>query len=238
MQITEKSKIGEIVRVNFQTAPFFEQHQIDFCCGGGISLEKACTDRNLNINHMLEEINKIISSKDPDSEYLESLQLDELSEYIEKKHHSYIYQTVPFLQVKLQKLCDVHGLNHPELFQIRELFEGAASALNEHLKMEETIVFPTIRRIAVMQSVPEASADFDKTLELMLEDHQTEGDRFERISKLSGSYSCPPDGCNTFRVTYETLQEFERDLHRHIHLENNILFIKAIALFEELKEHN
>jgi len=238
MQITEKSKIGEIVRVNFQTAPLFEQHQIDFCCGGGISLEKACSDRNLNLNQMLDEVNKIVSQADPDSQHIENMPLDELCGYIEKTHHSYIYQTVPFLQVKLQKLCDVHGANHPELFEIKLLFDGASDALTEHLKMEESIVFPAIRKMTLMQSPLGISGDFDQTLELMLEDHQTEGDRFERIAKLSGSYSCPPDGCNTFRVTYETLQAFERDLHRHIHLENNILFIKALALFKELKKSN
>ncbi|MFC2090773.1 hemerythrin domain-containing protein, partial [Bacteroidota bacterium] len=149
-------------------------------------------------------------------------------------HHTYVSENIPFLQVKLQKLCDVHGENHPELFEIKELFDGAAKNLSAHMKKEEEVLFPYLRKMAKYKKDGiHAKSNFGeakKIIDLMHEEHTIEGERFEKISKLSSSYNCPPDGCGTFQVTYQSLKDFENDLHRHIHLENNILFKKALIL--------
>jgi len=238
MEINTDTSVGEIVKANFKTAQIFEKNKIDFCCGGGISLEEACRKSKVDIHLLVPELEAMATLNDPDSKYIDGLELNELCDYIEKRHHTYVSENVPFLQVKLQKLCDVHGENHQELFKIKELFDGAAGNLSAHMKKEEEILFPYIRKMVTYKKDGlHAKSEFGvakKTIDLMHEEHTTEGERFEKISELSSSYTCPPDGCGTFQVTYQTLKDFENDLHRHIHLENNILFKKALILEAEI----
>ena len=238
MEINTNTSVGEIVKANFKTAQIFDKNKIDFCCGGGISLEEACEKSKVDINQLVPELEALVALNDPNSKYIDGLELNELCDYIEKRHHTYVSENIPFLQVKLQKLCDVHGENHPELFEIKELFDGASKNLSAHMKKEELILFPYIRKmVKYNKEALKAKDEFGKaleTIELMHEEHTTEGERFEKISNLTSSYTCPPDGCGTFQVTYQTLKDFENDLHRHIHLENNILFKKALILETEL----
>jgi regulator of cell morphogenesis and NO signaling len=238
MGINTNTSVGDIVKVNFKTAQIFEKNSIDFCCGGGVSLGEACSKANVDIDQLIPELESLVLLNDPDSKYIDGLELNELCDYIEKRHHSYVSETIPFLQQKLQKLCDVHGDNHSELFEVKELFDGAAENLSAHMKKEELILFPYIRKMAkYIREDLNGKSEFGealKTIELMNEEHQTEGERFEKISTLTSSYTCPPDGCGTYQVTYKTLKDFEIDLHRHIHLENNILFKKALLMENEL----
>lgn len=234
MEINGDTSIGDVVKENYKTAQVFDRNNIDFCCGGSISLSEACAKSGRDMNSLLPELEAMIVLSDPDSTYINSLELDELCSYIEKRHHTYVSEHIPFLQQKLQKLCEVHGDHHPELFQIRELFEGAAENLSAHMKKEELILFPFIHRMVKAKKenveVKGDIAEFRLTMETLDAEHQTEGERFEKISALSNEYNCPPDGCNTFKITYQTLKDFEEDLHRHVHLENNVLFKKALAL--------
>ena len=238
MEINLDTRVGDIVKSNFKTAQVFDRNKIDFCCGGGISLEEACKKSNIDINKLVPELESLVTVNDPDSKYIDGLELNELCDYIEKRHHSYVNENIPFLQQKLQKLCNVHGDNHPELFEVKELFDSAAGNLSAHMKKEELILFPYIRKMVIYKNEGGITAgefgEVDKTIKLMHEEHQTEGERFEKISELTSSYTCPPDGCGTYQVTYQTLKDFENDLHRHIHLENNILFKKALILEDEL----
>lgn len=239
MQIDLTTRIGDIVRENFKTARLFEVNQIDFCCGGSISLEQACAKKQLNPNQLMAELNELIIQADPDSAYFNNLELNDLCDYIEKRHHRYVNDTIPFLQSKLNKLVEVHGISHPELFEIRELFAQAAGNLTAHMMKEELMLFPTIRKLVRLKNGELQEGylfgHIPQMIDVMNSEHQTEGERFEQISSLSSGYSCPPDGCNTYRVSFETLREFEQDLHRHIHLENNILFEKALALEHKLQ---
>ncbi len=234
MNITAESKVGEIVRYNFSTARVFESHQIDFCCGGNISLSEAAQNKGINAEKLLQEVSSHLGEKDEATLMIESLSLTGLADYITRKHHSYVNETVPFLQQKLQKLCDVHGQNHPELFEVNESFNEAAGNLAAHMKKEELILFPYIRKMEQYIYNGESSpADVDKAareISEMEQEHQAEGDRFMKISEITGNYKVPADGCSTYEVTYKTLQEFENDLHRHIHLENNILFPKTLEM--------
>ena len=242
MEINSDTRVGDIVKVNFKTAQIFDKNKIDFCCNGGNSLSEACDKSNTDINKIIPELEALVFVNDPDSYYIDGLSLDALCDYIEKRHHTYVRETIPFLQQKLQKLCDVHGENHQELFEIRTSFDEASDNLSAHMEKEELILFPYIRKMVTSQngnlSGGNEIGELIKTIDLMEEEHQTEGERFERISRISNAYTCPPDGCNTFQVTYQTLKDFEQDLHRHIHLENNILFRKAVALENELSITN
>lgn len=238
MRINTNTSVGDIVKVNFKTAQIFEKNSIDFCCGGLISLGEACNIANVDVDQLIPELELMVMIDDPDSKYIDGLELNELCDYIEKRHHSYVNETMPFLQEKLHKLCDVHGDHHPELLEVRELFDGAAENLSKHLKKEELLLFPYIRKMVKYKREDlhgkNEFGDAGETIKEMNEEHQTEGERFVKMSTLTSSYTCPPDGCSTFQVTYQTLKDFENDLHRHIHLENNILFKKALILENKL----
>ena len=162
-------------------------------------------------------------------------------DYIEKKHHRYVEAQIPILNQYLAKLCRVHGDRHPELFEITEHFNKSAGELAMHMKKEELIVFPAMRKMiqSKQYNSPLAEQHFgtiQNPIQMMMQKHENEGDRFRIIDELSNNYTPPADACNTYRVTFSLLQEFEEDLHRHIHLENNILFPKAIALEKELSQ--
>ena len=239
MKITSNSIVSDVVRENYKTAQIFEENNIDFCCGGNITLHEASQKSGINVQELISIIEPVMENADRDSKFIENLPLDHLCNYIEETHHKYINDTTPFLQQKLSKLCSVHGDNHPELFEVKELFEGAVGNLTAHMKKEELILFPFIRKL--VQARGDESVELQKgqgsvfgPISVMKEEHQVEGDRFAKLSEITKNYSVPDDGCGTYEVTYKTLHEFEEDLHRHIHLENNILFPKAIELENEL----
>ncbi len=238
MKIEFSTQIGEIVRRNFKTAQIFEKYDIDFCCGGGTSLSDACAKSDADMDSLISEIESSLQAIDPESKYIEQLGLDQLCDYIVNRHHSYVSENIPFLQAKFEKLCSVHGSAHSELFELKKLFETMAGNLVAHMKKEEFILFPLICRIAKNYEEgnlePLESGKIQVVISELEEEHQAEGERLIIMRSLSNNYVCPPDGCNTFEVTYRTLAEFEQDLHRHIHLENNILFKKAINLEQKL----
>jgi regulator of cell morphogenesis and NO signaling len=203
-------------------------------------LTEACKKSNIDINKILPVLNLMMDVNDPDSKYLDGLSLERLCDYIVDRHHTYVNENIPFLLQNLKKLCDVHGENHHELFEIKEHFETAAGNLSMHMKKEEQTLFPYIRNLEKNKSeAVENTFESGKFHDLLNEidnEHLAEGERFLKISKLTQNYSCPPDGCNTYQLTFKSLKEFEQDLHRHIHLENNILFKKAIELENNTKQ--
>jgi regulator of cell morphogenesis and NO signaling len=238
MEINNRTRVGDIVKENFRAARIFDENNIDFCCGGNIRLEEACARANIKVSDILSDLETITHSTDPESQYLNNLALNELCDYIEKRHHSYVNENLPFLLQKLTKLCDVHGVQHPELFEVKGLFEEAAGNLGAHMKKEELVLFPYIRKmVAFKKNGHNGSEKFGNVIDpitVMEKEHAIEGERFRTIAQLTSNYTCPPDGCNTYFMTYEALGDFEKDLHRHIHLENNILFRKALVLEDEL----
>jgi len=193
--------------------------------------------KGINAEHLISELEATVQLNDPDSKFIDELELDELCDYIERRHHTYVSDIIPFIQQKLQKLCGVHGENHSELYEIKTLFDGAAENLSAHMKKEELILFPQIRKMVLFKkkggNANEQFVNVKETIDTMHQEHYIEGERFEKISKLTSAYNCPPDGCSTYQMTYETLKEFENDLHRHIHLENNVLFKKVLFLESE-----
>jgi regulator of cell morphogenesis and NO signaling len=242
MKITVYTTVGETVRMNFTTARIFEDHNIDFCCGGEISIREASEKAGIDPNNLILQLNKAMQHVDEESENIERMSLKSLSDHILTRHHTYVNGTIPFLLQKLQKLCDVHGENHPELFQVKGHFADAAGNLSSHMFKEESILFPYIRRMeAIDKSGAGKFPDYlgvEGPVREMMTEHQTEGDRFMKIAEITNQFQVPPDGCSTFEVTYQTLEEFVNDLHRHIHLENNILFPKALELEKRIIDKN
>ncbi len=235
MNITPDLFVKEVVRFNFKTAPIFQAHNIDYCCGGNKSISEVCSEAGIDTEQLIKELATVAAQKDPDSEYINNLSLGELITYIVKRHHAYVNESIPPLKKNLEKICQVHGEHHPELFEIKDLFNSSAGNLTMHMQKEEIILFPLIQRQETARktntSIPAAlSGKASNPIAAMMAEHQAEGDRFNEISKLSNNYQLPEDGCSTYKVTLQQLKDFEDDLHRHIHLENNILFPKAMAL--------
>lgn len=238
----ETDYIGEIVGDDFRTAAIFKKNGIDFCCKGGRTIEEACQPKNLNPQKIYDAI-QALPNKQGGTIDFNAFPLDLLADYVEKKHHRYADEKIPILQSFLEKLARVHGDRHPELLKVRDLFNASAEDLSSHFKKEEQVLFPFIRNLVKMElsgsPVPTPSfGTVQNPIAMMKEDHVVEGERFAKIAALTSDYTVPADGCNTYRVTYAMLAEFEDDLHTHIHIENNILFPKAIKLEQELKaEH-
>ncbi|WP_417557493.1 iron-sulfur cluster repair di-iron protein [Mesoflavibacter zeaxanthinifaciens] len=236
MEVSQKNKeIGQYVADDFRTAAIFSKYKIDFCCNGNRTVAEACKKKDINEAKIIEELNNVLKAKTTQSIDYNSWPLDLLVEYIEKKHHRYVEEKIPVLLQFLNKLCRVHGTRHPELFKINELFTASAGELASHMKKEELILFPFVKRMVNAKLKNEAiqSPQFgtvENPIAMMKEEHDNEGQRFRDIAELTDNYNPPADACNTYKVTFAMLEEFEKDLHLHIHLENNILFPKAIAL--------
>jgi regulator of cell morphogenesis and NO signaling len=231
--------IGQIVTEDFRTAQVFKQHNIDFCCKGHRSLSEVASRKALDTDQILSELERVVAGQAEGVPDFKSWPLDALADHIEKKHHRYVEEKIPVLKAFLEKLCSVHGGRHPELFEIMAAFNASAGELAMHMKKEELLLFPMIRKMvrASKEGTPLPQAPFGTVgnpIRVMMEEHETEGERFEEIRALSNGYTPPEDGCTTYRVTYSMLVEFEGDLHQHIHLENNILFPGAVELEEAL----
>lgn len=231
--------IGEIVAEDYRTAQVFKNHKIDFCCKGNRSIIEIAEKDQLDANMLLKEIETVLQQTSVDNIDFKTWPLDLLADYVEKKHHRYVETQSPILKQYLAKLCRVHGERHPELFEIAEHFDKCAGELAMHMKKEELILFPAVRKMikAKQTGTPWEKPHFgtiQNPIQAMMREHEDEGDRFRLIDELSNNYTPPADACNTYRVTFSLLQEFEDDLHRHIHLENNILFPESEALEKEL----
>ncbi len=235
MNDTKEKTIGQMVAEDYRTAQVFKSHKIDFCCKGNRTLQEVAKKKGLDLETLWEELDAVQNNNKGDQPDFKTWPLDLLIDYIEKKHHRYVEQQIPILKQYLNKLCHVHGNKHPELFGIFEHFSGSAGELAMHMKKEELILFPWIRKmVSVAQNEKELGhpqfGTVKNPIQMMMEEHDNEGERFRKIAALSSDYTPPADACNTYRVAFSLLQEFEEDLHRHIHLENNILFPKAEIL--------
>lgn len=238
--LTEKT-IGQFVASNYKTAAIFKKHKIDFCCNGNRTLSQACEQQKLDQQKIETELNAVLTASTQQDETInyKFWPLDLLVDYIEKKHHRYVKAQIPILNQYLTKLCKVHGTNHPELFEVKELFDGCGQELTAHMEKEEMMLFPAIRNLVAAQSHSEDLKHFSfgtvkNPIQMMMHEHDTEGSRFRRISELTDTYSPPEDACGTYKVTFALLKEFEEDLQLHIHIENNIIFPKAVQLETEL----
>ncbi|MCW4450988.1 iron-sulfur cluster repair di-iron protein [Kaistella sp. BT6-1-3] len=232
--LTQEKTIGDFVAENFRTAEVFKKYNIDFCCKGGRTVEEACDSKKVSPQQIYQELEEIVNRKSEDIDF-NSWPLDLLADYVEKTHHRYVEEKSAMLIPYLNKLCKVHGERHPELFEINELFIGSAQDLAAHMKKEELILFPFIKQMVEAKKNGDALpaprfGTVENPVAMMKHEHEAEGERFVKIAELTNNYEFPDDACGTYQVTYRMLEDFQNDLHKHIHLENNILFPKAIAM--------
>jgi regulator of cell morphogenesis and NO signaling len=235
MKISKNSVVGEIVANNYKTSEVFNACKIDFCCNGNRSLKAAADAAGTNLNELMQHIEKVLNAESLGSIDFKSIGLTELIKHILDVHHTFVSKKSIEIVPYLEKIRSVHGENHPELREIEMEFKEAVGELAMHMKKEELILFPYIKKLekAYNEKLMMATPMFDSVaspIAGMKHEHAVEGNRFAKISKLSNAYTPPEDGCGTYQVAYKLLEEFEKDLHLHIHLENNILFEKALQL--------
>lgn len=234
--------LGEIAAKDLRKVEVFKKYGIDFCCGGKKTVREACLEKGLDITQIEKELlntnNSVVSTRQP--AYAE-WNLDFLADYIVNSHHSYIRKTVPELYTYSNKVAAVHGKAHPELIQIRGLVHEVGSELMNHMVKEEKVLFPFIKNL-VTQGINHSGAAYFGTVQspiaLMEEEHEFVGGRMDMIRSLSNDYALPSDACASYTLLFSMLKEFEEDLHLHIHLENNILFPKALSLEKNLENRN
>jgi len=237
MTINKTTTIGEIVAQNYKTASIFSKLGIDFCCKGNRTISEVCENKNIKEDYLLNLI--VNSSATSENNDYNSWAIDVLTDYIEKTHHRYVEEKSTIILTFLNKLKKVHGEKHPELFEINNLFKTSIAELTQHMKKEELLLFPYIKKM-VQTSLTNTAinkatfGNIENPINMMKHEHENEGERFEKISQLTNDYKPPADACNTYKVTFAMLNEFQEDLHKHIHLENNILFPKAIQLYQHI----
>lgn len=235
MRVAKNQNIGELVAKDYRTAGVFKAHGIDFCCNGNRTIEEACDKKGIDSENVIAQLSDAMQNNHTGSTDFQSWAPDLLVDYIEKNHHRYVEAKIPEIKAYLHKIAKVHGDNHPELHVVEHHFSESAGALAAHMKKEELIVFPFIKKLTIADQNDESLhapnfGTIENPIAMMHEEHDAEGERFREIARLTNNYTPPVDACNTYRVAFALLQEFENDLHMHIHLENNILFPKAIAL--------
>jgi regulator of cell morphogenesis and NO signaling len=226
--------IGDIVAGDFRTAGVFERFGIDFCCGGRKSLVEACRKAAADPDAVVRELEALPAAEHTDDDAA-NWPPNRLVDYIESTHHVYVRAALPRITGFIAKLVEVHGVRHPELPLIGAAFGSLAGDLAQHLLKEGQVLFPYVRDLAdhaeqLCGGLLSPFGSVQNPIRMMEREHRDAGDQLQMIRELTRGYTTPADGCATYAVCMAELQEFERDLHRHIHLENNVLFPKAIAL--------
>lgn len=230
MDLTQINKltVGEIVANDFRASSIFKNAGIDFCCGGKQSLEEACVEKGLNKDELVTELKNLEQEPVNQSINFKEWEPGFLCDYIVNTHHTFVVKNLPELVFYTDKIASVHGEHHPELIEVANLFNKINDELVVHMKSEEEILFPAIKEMMSTGS-PTAKKIIVNEITRMLGEHDLAGKAMDEINRITKSYLVPEDGCATYRVAFKLLQQFEDDLHVHIHLENNLLFPKALA---------
>lgn len=241
MNITNTTRVADIATLVPASIEVFERYGVDFCCHGDQALDEALRGTGLSVGDILAEIERVMQARTEEdalhrnwSEYAPGA----LADHIEQVHHQYLREQLPKVGARLATVLSVHGDRHPELFELGRVFARLRRELEEHLAREESLVFPLVRALdpgyPADAGRPLRSGDSGALLSELarLEDeHDTVGDALKAIRGLTANYQTPPDACVTYSALYQDLQALEADIHRHVHLENNILIpaVKRLA---------
>ena len=229
----DTAKTVREIAVEFpQATRVFEKIGIDYCCGGQKTLEQACAAANVRVSEVMQSLESAPAAPEQD---WNTGQLGGLIAHIIGTHHNYVKSEVPRLESLIAKVCGVHGKNHPELLQVQTVFRGLGAELSTHLMKEENILFPYIARMeqAVAAGRPLPQPPFGTVgnpIHMMMMEHDSAGDALRELHHLTNDFAPPADACISYQTLYRAFGEFEADLHQHIHLENNILFPRAVQM--------
>ncbi|MCC6548974.1 MAG: iron-sulfur cluster repair di-iron protein [Ignavibacteriaceae bacterium] len=233
--------IGQIVKDDFRAAEVFKKFGIDFCCGGKITIDEACASNSINKEELMSLLETNLSkAAGSNAQNFKDWEPDFLTNYIINVHHKYVNDNLTLLYEFTQKIAYVHGQRHPELLKVAENYAAVAQELSNHMMKEERILFPYIIQLysAYKKQEPATESPFGSIrnpIKMMEMEHENAGGLLKEMREITSDYTLPYDACNTYTVTFKKLDEFENDLHQHIHLENNILFPRAIEIEDEMQ---
>jgi regulator of cell morphogenesis and NO signaling len=236
MTITAESTVREIAVENPSTVRVFEKLGIDYCCGGGKTLQDACASTNVDPAQLIERLRAAEKIEgDPDLAQWQLQPLAKLIQHIVRKHHGFVRDELPRLRTLSEKVRTKHGGTMPEMKEIEDRVIAIDQEMTTHMLKEEQVLFPYIAQmeheVLAGKGVPPSFFGTVKNpIASMMQEHDAAGELLKQIRSLSNGYTLPEGACPTFRALYSTLQEFEQDLHRHVHLENNILFPRAVRM--------
>ncbi len=235
MKLSSETKVKDIALSNSSARQVLEEAGLDFCCGGGKSLHEACLHAGTSAEEILRRLHENAKHAGPDGLDWLATPLCELTRHIREKHHRYVRAAIPCTSALLDKVAGVHGKNHPEIAEIGRLFTEVGREMIMHMQKEEQILFPYID--AMEQAVnthrpiePPFFQTVKNPIQAMMNEHDAAGQLVRQIRSASSDYTAPADACTSFRALYDDLKEFEADLHQHVHLENNVLFPRAVDL--------
>lgn len=233
--------LAQIVNSNHRAASVFEKYHLDFCCKGKRSLEQACAEQQLSVSKVTEDLENVFI-KDNNGVPIDFNKMDliQLSDYIVHTHHAYVKNEMPQIQAYLQKVSSKHGDRHPDLYKIFQIFNAVKEEMDGHMKKEELVLFPRIKELQKLANNENARLQLNigylqSPITVMEQEHDHAGNLLNEIRILSNNYAPPQDACTTYRLCFAALKAFELDLHQHVHLENNILFPKAIEILRGLQ---
>jgi regulator of cell morphogenesis and NO signaling len=240
MNIQTSDTVGSIVTRNLHAAQILTDHGLDFCCGGQKSLQEACEDKHIAIDSLMKQLGSLADARESQTPDFVDMNLIPLTKYIEKIHHKFTMEKILFIKSNLSKLINAHSHTHPELTEIKQTFDALSDHLTVHMKREELMVFPYIRNMTRFGKTAIGRAVFgyiENPILDLVNDHQSESKKLKYLDNLTNHYAVPSDGCNTYTTTYQAMKELETDLYIHMHLENNILFPKAVAVEKVFRQN-
>lgn len=226
MENIEKMTVGEIVAEDYRASQVFRSLGLDFCCGGGKTLEEACRSKKIDLDKVKTEISLLKRTVSDEQNY-NDWELDFLVDYIIQNHHSFVRRMLPEVDFYAEKVANRHGQSHPELFEILKVVRQLGPELLEHLKKEEHETFPSIKALV---KNPGKDKSEKPMIDVLEEEHEKAGELMAIIEELSNGFTPPAGACASYHLLFKNLEAFKSDLHKHVHLENNILFPKALAL--------
>lgn len=229
--ITVETTVGELVRAVPARSRIFENLGIDYCCGGKKPLAEVCQAKGLDPTTVVALLAALDETPSSIQVNPDSMSLTELCDHIERAHHDYLREELPRLDFMTRKVAAVHGDHEPRLHEVRLVFESFQTEIASHTQEEEAQVFPVIRKL---ESATEDKAALASTLKSSFSklesEHEAAGAALERFADLTDRHTPPDWACNTFRAMYDALAKLERNMHQHVHKENNVLFPRALAL--------
>lgn len=235
MNFTSETKVKDIALSNPGARKILEGAGVDYCCGGAKSLHEACMHTDVPAEEILKRLSENSEQVSPGEAAWVSAPLAELTRHIREKHHKYVREAIPRVRALLEQVKAKHGENHPEISDIRMLFIEVGQEMIMHMQKEEQILFPYID--AVERSVKEKKTleppffgTVRNPIQAMMSEHDSAGELVKQIRRASSEYTPPVDACTSYQALYQELRQFQEDLHQHVHLENNILFPRAVEM--------
>jgi regulator of cell morphogenesis and NO signaling len=235
MSFTSDSKVKDIALSNPAAREVLEDAGLDYCCGGGKSLHEACLQADVPAEEILKRLRENSNDVNPDEVNWTSAPLGDLTRHIRERHHRYVREAIARIQPLLDKVGTKHGENHPEIADIQRLFTEVGREMIMHMQKEEQILFPYIDALEKANSThgsvePPFFQTVRNPIQSMMKEHDAAGELVKQIRKASSDYTVPADACPSYKALYQDLRTFEAELHQHVHLENNILFPRAVEI--------